>query len=82
MYKILSTYLENAILCSLCKHLYKYLYNTSTTLVKFWANQGVEGERVFLKEFREMVLSLYRRHWNNSLRTEGRLTVSLSLART
>ena len=43
---------------------------------------GKEGEGVFLKEFRERVLSLYRRHRDNSLRTEGRLTISLSLART
>ena len=39
-----------------------------------WVNQGVRGEKVFLKEFKKTVLSLYRQEWDNSLRTKERFT--------
>ena len=59
---------------------------TSVTLVIFWVNQGVGDEEPFLKEFKEIVLSLYRQEWDKRMRTKERFTVystfksSLSLA--
>ena len=44
-------------------------------LNEVWVNQGVGNEKAFLKEFKEMVLSLYRQYWENNLRTKERYSV-------
>jgi hypothetical protein len=51
---------------SVCYVLYKYGFDN------VWENQGVGDEKMFLKEFKERLLTSYKQEWSTKLRTSDR----------
>ena len=53
---------------SVCYVLYRYGFD------EVWENQGVEDEKMFLREFKDRLLTLYKQEWATNLRTNDRFS--------